>query len=578
LGRFTVLLTLVALAAAAPADSLADTAYPRQFESAAGAVTIEAPVIRDWTRFRVLSGFLPFRAMPSGGSATVSGQAHFETGTVIDFERRQVELVDTRIVSLETESGASPAGLEPLLVEAISAGGNRVSLDRVLQALPEDFEIPAEAGVRQQLNFNPPRIVVSSRPTQLMLIDGPPSYVPIPSTGLEFVVNTDWDIFRSREENAWYLLDNGFWLTNSMLSSGDWLRTTRLPRDFLTLQVNSDWPQVAEAMPPRRAEADPLPIVISYEPTELVLVDGQMKLEPIGDGGLQFVSNTSSELFYYDGRYYFLASGRWFRTKDVRRKWYAVRALPAVFADIPSDHPRAHVRASVPGTPEARLANIEAALPRMARVRVGGSQGIEVPYLGQPSFVEIPGTPLRRAENTPYQVIAHNNFYYLCHEGAWYASPSPQGPWDAAREIPEAIYTIPPSDPAYNVTFVRLESFDDSSGQVAYSSTSGYYGRYYTGSTMVYGTGWYYPGYYDRPVYWRYPYTYGYGWRYGPWGPYWPHGYTHSATFDLDRGEKDWEWSLDGSKRRVYDYGPTNYIGSGTYVMPKSNIHTGDGK
>jgi len=44
-----------------------------------------------------------------------------------------------------------------------------------------------------QLNFDPPKIIVSNRPVQLMLIDGPPSIVPIAGTRLEFVVNTDRD-------------------------------------------------------------------------------------------------------------------------------------------------------------------------------------------------------------------------------------------------------------------------------------------------------------------------------------------------------------------------------------------------
>jgi len=111
---------------------------------------------------------------------------------------------------------------------------------------------------------------------------------------------------------------------------------------------------------------------------------------------------------------------------------------------------------------------------------------------------------------------------------------------------------------------VKLESFDDSSGRTAYVSTDGYYSRYYNGSTMVYGTGWYYPGFYDRSVYWRYPHTYGY---YGPRGAYYPYRYHSSETFEIERTETDWEWELDGSKRKVYEYGPRNYVG-GKYRMP----------
>jgi len=549
--------------------------YPRTVSSPQGNVTIHHPVIEDWERLRTLSGRLPVEVALAGSKTVAAGDVLFRAGTLIHFDDRLVALENSRITGLHFENGALPAGVEKLVREAVNSGSAKVSLDFLLQSLPEDFQIPAEARARQQLNFSPPRIVVSDRPLRLMLIDGPPSNVPIAATQLEFVVNTDWDVFHDRASGAWYVLDDGTWLTSNMLASGDWLSTTGLPRDFLTLQVSSDWPQVAEAMPARKPESPPLPITISYEPTELVLMDGTMELEAIGDSGLYFVPNTRSELFQYGDRYYLLASGRWFSTKALNRQWAAVRKLPEAFAQIPGDHRKAHVLAAVPGTDAARLAMIEAAIPRIAVVGLSAAGDMEVPYVGEPSFVEIQGTGLRRAENTPYQVIMHNNFYYLCYEGAWYSSRSPRGPWGAATEIPEAIYTIPSSDPAYNVTFVRLESFDDSSNEVAYSSTSGYYSRYYTGTTMVYGTGWYYPGYHRHSVYWRYPHTYGYG---GAWGPYSPYGYNYSATYQVNLPEKDWEWDLEGNKRRVYNYGPRNQVGYGKYVMPQSNNYKGDGK
>ena len=410
---------------------------------------------------------------------------------------------------------------------------------------------------------------------ELMLIDGPPAYVPIRGTGLEFVVNTDWDVFRDSRNETWYVLHNGAWIRNSMLASGDWISTQELPDDFLTLQVSSDWPRVAGAMPPRKPRQAQLPIVISYEPTELVLLDGEAQAEPVGDSGLQYIRNTDYDLFFYEDRYYILLSGRWFSSKSFKRQWVAVRNPPAVFAEIPGDHPKARVLESVPGTPQAEKAVAEALKPKIATVSRDAGRDREVPYAGEPNFVAIEGTALLRAENTPFQVIMHNNFYYLCYDGAWYSSSNPRGPWRTATEVPEAIYTIPPTDPAYNVTFVRLESFDDSSGEVAYTSTSGYYSRYYTGSTVVYGTGWYYPGYYNRGHYWRYPRTYGWG---PYWGGYYPHYYSRSETYKVNREEVDWEWDLDGSKRRVYRYGPRNTIGSGEYVMPESQNYKGDGK
>ncbi len=425
------------------------------------------------------------------------------------------------------------------------------------------------------LNFDPPRIIVSETPVRLMLIDGPPVLIPIDGTGLDFVVNTDWTVFHYRDSRKFYLLDQGGWLHNSLLASGSWLVADDLPADFLTLQVSSDWPEVAAAMPPEPSAATPLPITISYEPTVLVLIDGPAVLEGIAGSRLSYVTNTESDLFALDGRFYLTLGGRWFTTRNMNRKWYAVRILPDEFAAIPANHPRAHVLAAVPGTERAEAAGREATQARMRVVEPGNDGLPEVPWFGEPRFVPIQGTALGRGENTPFQVIRHNNFYYLCHEGAWYASSNAQGPWRAAREVPEAIYSIPPSDPAYNVTFVKVDSFDDTSGRVAYSSTGGYYGHYWTGATVVYGTGWYHPGYYDRWAYWRYPHAYGY---WGPYGAYgWPYGYSHSETYSLKSRDTDWEWSLDGSKRRVYRYGPRNVVG-GTYVMPESNIYRGDGR
>jgi hypothetical protein len=428
-----------------------------------------------------------------------------------------------------------------------------------------------------QLNPHPPRIVVSDHPVELMLIDGPPAKVRIPGTQLEFVVNTDRDVFHDLDNEEWYLLQGGHWLKNTMLAGGDWISTERLPEDFLTLEFSSEWPRVAAALPPRKPTTAPLRLVISYEPTELVLIDGAIKLETIPGTDLQFVANTSDELFLYESRYYLLLAGRWFSTKDFKRQWSRVKSLPAVFADIPESHAKSTVLAAVPGTSQAQQAISEAAKPRIAVLDAKDGSELEVPYMGEPIFVNIETTHLQRAVNTPFQVIQHNNYYYLCYQGAWYSSTEPRGPWQVAREVPEAIYTIPPTDPAYNVTFVRLSSFDDTSGQVAYQSTWGYHNMYRNGATVVYGTGWYYPGYYNRSAYWRYPQAYGFGFA-NPRGAYYPYSRSTTKTFPLNTAESDWEWDLDGNKRRVYDYGPQNYIGSGEYVMPDNTSNKGDGK
>jgi hypothetical protein len=596
LWRFRNLLSIFALLqicllpplwAAGPIDA---STYPREFRNSAGTVKVHHPVISDWRNFKSLLGRVPLEITGAAGDSWI-GSLSFEVDTTVHFEDRIVSLHNPRPSRWDFDGGEPPGEIIDLARAAIQSGSDKVALDYLLRALPDDFRIPSAAKAPPQLNSSPPRIVISNRPMRLLLIDGPPSMAPIESTGLEYVINTDWDIFHHKASKNWYLLSDQSWQSNNMLSSGDWFPTLELPGDFQTLQYNSYWPQVAEAMPPRPSEKPSVPFTISYEPTELILVDGDTQLEEIPGTGLRYVKNTDSDLFVFAERYYLLVSGRWFVTKNLNRQWSAVKQLPTAFRNIPADHDKSYVLASVPGTQMARLALIEAAIPRISVFSLGAGDGLTVPYAGEPSFIEIQGTSLRRAENTPFQVILHNNFYYLCHEGAWYKSTRAPGPWQLATEVPEEIYNIPSTDPAYNVTFVRLDSFDDSSQQAAYSQTSGYHRVYSNGYSLVYGTGWHYPGHihhnpYGYNSYWRYPYSYGYGAWYNPvygrygyrggYGYYPYYSYNYSATYEVNKPDKDWKWDLDGNKRQVHDYGARNYIGSGKYVMPDGKVYRGE--
>ena len=572
----------------AAATSSDEAAYPRIYDSGSAKVRLDQPVIRDWAGLRTLTGAIPV-TISRAGQTDWSGSVAFDVHTQIDLDNRMVNLDDLKLNAWQFDQGDLPAEMRSLVGDALEAGTDHVPLDNILRALPADFQIPGSDKPPPRLNLKPPRIVVSNKPMRLMLIDGQPSMQDIDSTELEYVINSDWEIFHHKSSDRWYLLDDGHWLANTMLSSGSWLQVDALPADFENLRLNSYWPQIAAAMPPTPPQHEALPFTISYEPTELVLIDGETQVEVIPGTVIRYVKNTSSDLFVLADRYYLLASGRWFMTKDFKRMWSAVKQLPPAFAAIPIDHVKSYVRASVPGTEEARLAMIEAAIPRYAEFSLDAGDGIEVAYAGDPSFVPIEGTLLQRAENTPYQVIQHNNFYYLCHDGAWFSSTRPQGPWQVATEVPEAIYTIPPTDPAYNVTFVRLEAFDDSSDKVAYTKTAGYYRIYSNGYSTVYGTGWHYPGHihtgaYGYNSYWRYPYSYGvggwypYGSRYGYGGHYgyYPYSYNSSATYSLESKDKDWKWDLEGNKRRVYDYAPQNYVGSGQYVLPDGSQYPGN--
>jgi len=286
------------------------------------------------------------------------------------------------------------------------------------------------------------------------------------------------------------------------------------------------------------------------------------------------VGNTEADVFFHTGdRYfYFLASGRWFRASSDEGPWEAATLeLPEDFALIPTDHRRAHVRAAVRGTPEAEEAVLLASVPRTATVSRDEAKA-EVQYVGEPEFSEIEGTEVAYAINTAQDVLQVGNEYYLCEQGVWFRSFSPEGPWELADTVPQAIYSIPVESPKNNVTYVQV--YDSTPTTVVYGYTSGYTGVYISYGMTFWGSGWYYPphywyGPYPYPIYYPYPfYTYGARAWYNPWsgtyyrgasvyGPY--GGYGRGAAYNgrtgtYYRGER--AWGPNGSAWRGASYNP----------------------
>ena len=135
---------------------------------------------------------------------------------------------------------------------------------------------------------------------------------------------------------------------------------------------------------------------------------------------------------------------------------------------------------SVPGTESAKDAVLLAQVPtRVTLDPKKAAQLVDVTYDGQPEFKPIEGTTLQYAVNTPDRVIKVDNQYYLCENGAWFYSSAPTGPWTTAPSVPSQIYTIPPSSPVYNVTYVTQTTAPN--GYVDASYTAGYFGTFIMG-------------------------------------------------------------------------------------------------
>ena len=364
----------------------------------------------------------------------------------------------------------------------------------------------------EDLMHNPPTIHYAKEPTVLVYIDGEPILMNIGGSELyQYVVNTPHFIVRSTSDKQFYLKGGEWWYTTSDVKEG-WKSIETPPnkiRQLATKAAELNTPQNKSSNYSTSAQPK---LLITQEPAELIQTHGEPEIKQVYEN-LFSITNSSDEIIFdsYSDYYYVLISGRWYKSKNLSRSiWLFVppEDLPDIFSQIPTDSPLAHIRLSVPGTPEAMRAALDNGIPQTAVVdRMKAKMILE--YDGEPQFEPIPGTSLKYAVNSAGSVIQdQNGSYYAIDQAVWFMSENAQGPWKVADQFPADVRKIPPACPVFNMKFVNIYDFDDQNVYVGY--TAGYLGAFLYHGVVFYGTGYKYKSWYGNKYIPR-PNTYGYG-------------------------------------------------------------------
>jgi hypothetical protein len=539
--------------------SAQDSGWPRQITKPQGTIVYYQPQIDGWSNFQQLDWRMAISIAPTGGKATVGALA-MHGWTSVNSETQMVLISNLTIKNAYFPS-LDPASATQMqqLVATFLPPSVWISMHRLVACVPKPLSPPP--GV--QLNNDPPQIIVSYQPAILLGVEGQPEMADIPDTKLQYVINTDWALFFYKKMD-YYVLAGDRWLTSTSLQ-GPWSRTAKLPKDMDKVVNEQQWAGLNKFIPPPAASATALVPAVFYStvPAVVILFDGEPVYSPIPGTQLAYATNTNSYVFVYSptNQFYYLTAGRWFTSSSLQGPWtFATPNLPADFAHIPPTSPAGQVLASVPGTEEAKDAVMIAQVPTSITVNAAAAAAkASVTYAGDPQFAPIEGTSMFYATNTEQKVIQVGDLYYLCLQGIWFMSTTPQGPWQTAQSVPQVIYTIPPSSSVYNVTYVVQAPASD--GTVTASYTAGYMGAFVIGATIgavvAGGTGYYYPPYiyhqaYGYPAYYGYPHTYGYT------------SYYHSTTGAY--GVSQTAYGAYGSATRSASYNPY----TGTYAHSAS--------
>jgi hypothetical protein len=545
-----------------------DPGWPRKLVKSGGTVIIYQPQVDDWLNFNDIKWRQAFQLTPAGGNEIV-GAASFESSTEVNTDTHTVFMFNIEVLNtyFPSQDPATSSQLDQLFRSFVPLTFN-ASLDRIIACMPKPQSVQTVA-----LRNDPPFIFISYSPAILLGVDGEPVLSEIPKASLKFVVNTIWPLFFDKSSGQYFLLVNNIWLSAGDLH-GPWTRVSKLSKEFSKLPDTGKFADALKAVPPPQLANPIVPQVLySTVPAEVILFDGRPTYTAIPGTQLVYANNTDSPVFVYSPTqtYYYLAAGRWFSAQNLTGPWtFASLNLPADFAHIPLSSPASAILASVPGTSQAKDAVLIAQIPTtMVLNPTTAAAQAKITYTGEPQFAPIEGTTLQYATNTPDKVIQVGDVYYLCLQGVWFMSTTPQGPWTTASSVPQVIYTIPPSSPVYNVTYVTQVTTSD--GNVQSSYTAGYLGTFVLGAAVgaivTSGTGYYYPPYigyppYGYPVYHPYPTPYG---AYGAYGA----SYYHTSTGAY--GVAHTTYGAYGSATRTASYNP--YTGTSTRTASTSTAY-----
>jgi hypothetical protein len=493
--------------------------WPRIFKNENDTFSIYPPQVDKWEG-NLVELYCAVELKQGKDSTPKYGVVSLQARAEVDKINRLVTLDNMKVTSVKFPSAADKeAGLMALLEKKLPGATKTISLDRLESAIEADSETMKGVEVKN----DPPKVIISTKPSVLVLIDGSPQLREVSDSKLQRVINTRSIILFENDKKLYYLRVQDWWLQAKELE-GTWAYAKKLPGDMKKAEeflVNKNLAQnPGDKQTPQQpslkdaGKKAEIPVVyVVFGPAELIETKGEAKYSSVPGTGIEYVSNTNGNIFRLTGSYYVLISGRWFKGASLDGSWTFVAGtdLPPDFSRIPIDNPKATVLASVPGTTQAKEALIANSIPQTATITRSEAK-LTVQYDGEAVLMPIEGTALQYVKNTSTAVIkASDNKYYCVEAGVWFTAQSSQGPWQVADAVPAEIYDIPPSSPLYYVTYVKVYSSTPDVVYVGY--TPGYYGTIVSSSTMtvVYGTGWYYPPYIGPSVWYGWPYTYGVG-------------------------------------------------------------------
>ena len=199
-----------------------------------------------------------------------------------------------------------------------------------------------------------PELIVSTKPAELILVDGVPDFKPINNTSLLYIDNTENDILMDITKQEYYVLLSGRWYYSKSLKDGEWrfMEPGTLPEDFAKIPVESDMANVRTSVPGTEEAQDAvleqtIPQTATVDrktATVTVQYDGDPKFSRITNTGVAYAENADKTVLMIDSRYYCIDNAIWFESENPDGPWEVSVERPQEVDNIPPESPVYNVK------------------------------------------------------------------------------------------------------------------------------------------------------------------------------------------------------------------------------------------
>jgi Cu/Ag efflux protein CusF len=183
----------------------------------------------------------------------------------------------------------------------------------------------------------PPRIVVATRPTELIVSDGPPAWRPLPSGKLLFVENTETPWLRDLDGQQIYVLLSGRWF-KAASTAGPWTfaPADQLPPAFRAIPSGSDIGGVRVSVAGTEEADDAMLDAVVPQTTAIkrdgvtfdAVYDGRPAFERIPGTSVSWATNTEAQIIQVGDRFFAADNGVWFVSTSASGPWSVATEVP----------------------------------------------------------------------------------------------------------------------------------------------------------------------------------------------------------------------------------------------------------